>query len=282
MTIKTTATGEPAVDSTAKGPQLAIKDWNGQQVELLLANYGLLKEPVDIERLARCTGISKIIRQELNVDAMLVPVQGEHFILLNESHSITRQRFSCAHEIAHLLLNPASDVALRSRTGLAPDITERQCDLLAADLLMPLRRVQFHLERISKYTSSAIQAISYLARTFHVSTTASAIRYVEALTEPVVMVFSNRHRDTGEWRVGWSRQNTIDIEGSAKYNIKPGEHFPKSWLPFAGFSKSALSTMPMECYVESQSFGTGSKKFVLSFAFPNRKRTTRNAEIQGA
>lgn len=94
-------------------------------------------------------------------------------IFVNKSHSQTRRRFTVAHEIAHYVLHERQigdgifDDALY-RSGL-PHREEVQANELAADILMPKKRV---IEMIEKNGSD----VPYLAEQFDVSRQAMSIR----------------------------------------------------------------------------------------------------------
>ena len=88
-----------------------------------------------LDDMARRLGVSRIIRERLPFEGGLVRLShGELVIKLNAQSPFVRQRFTLAHEVAHLLLrtepafrgNRKSDVCL-----------ERACDVIAAELLMP-------------------------------------------------------------------------------------------------------------------------------------------------
>ncbi len=78
---------------------------------------------------------------------MLVPLSGVYSVVIDEKASESRQRYSLAHELAHIMLlesDPASDDLLKAprfRSAAAEDrawkAEERLCDEIAAELLMP-------------------------------------------------------------------------------------------------------------------------------------------------
>ncbi len=93
------------------------------------------QEAESLDDMARRFGVSRIIRDRLPFEGGLLRLpDGELVIKLNAQSSFVRQRFTLAHEVAHLLLrtepafrgNRKSDVYL-----------ERACDVIAAELLMP-------------------------------------------------------------------------------------------------------------------------------------------------
>jgi hypothetical protein len=98
--------------------------------------------PADIEAVAHASGIHLITLGDIDVAALLVvgAVANSWAVVLRQSDSYVRRRFSLAHETAHVALGLIGDerrylgrVAARS----SPDPTERKCDFFAACLLMP-------------------------------------------------------------------------------------------------------------------------------------------------
>ena len=90
----------------------------------LLQTHGFQEAPVDVERIARLEGL-EIVRRELgDLDGKLVG----SVIEVNSSHSLVRQRFTIAHELAHFVMH--------SKHG-ADEYSEREADVFAATLLIP-------------------------------------------------------------------------------------------------------------------------------------------------
>ena len=123
-----------------------------------------------------------------NISGMIVIENGRGAIGYNETHAPVRQRFTISHEIAHYLLhvnirNCKSQLFIdrsvtfrrdeNSSTG--DDRKEVEANQLGAALLMPKTLV---LQEVKKHDLDLDDedAISLLARRFHVSTTAMANR----------------------------------------------------------------------------------------------------------
>src|SRR3569623_676689 len=95
---------------------------------------------VDVVELARdldidVVGVSKPLEK---FSAHIVHEQGDGYkIFVNDSHPVTRQRFSIAHEIAHFVLHPGTIVqnGVLARDGSST--LEKEADELAAEILMP-------------------------------------------------------------------------------------------------------------------------------------------------
>jgi hypothetical protein len=86
----------------------------------------------------------------LGVDLRLVPMTargsarqagGTKVVFINASDPHELQRFTMAHEVAHLLLTPPD----LERDVLHPAVEERLCETFASELLMPQRQIAQHL-----------------------------------------------------------------------------------------------------------------------------------------
>jgi Zn-dependent peptidase ImmA (M78 family) len=124
-----------------------------------------------------------------NVSGMLVVKGDRGAIGYNSAHARVRQRFTISHEIAHYLLHAKSGgkaqlfidrhVTYRrnenSSTGLDHD--EVEANQLGAALLMPKSLVQDEIRRQDLNLDDE-EAISLLAKRFHVSTAAMSNRLV--------------------------------------------------------------------------------------------------------
>ena len=148
----------------------------------LLQEAGVASAPVPLERLAEICRAS--IRYEPFEGELSGLVHrrpdGSGVIGVNSSHSPTRQRFTIAHEIGHLLLHGDEEVHIDEKRPLArrdelsskaEDPREIEANQFAAELLMPESLVR---EGVSTLASddpdvSVEEAIEELARTFRVS-----------------------------------------------------------------------------------------------------------------
>ncbi|MGH2722487.1 MAG: ImmA/IrrE family metallo-endopeptidase, partial [Actinomycetota bacterium] len=100
-------------------------------VEQLLARLGVAPAvPVDLEAVARGLGVAAVRTADLVEEGRLERTGGRTEILVRRGAPAARRRFTIAHELAHLLLEPGG-TAERSARG------ERRCDEVAAALLMP-------------------------------------------------------------------------------------------------------------------------------------------------
>ena len=76
-----------------------------QLVSQLIEQRGNDKPPFLPEEYASLQGIKAVKREDMGkVSGMLLRFHDGDIIKVNKNHSITRQNFSCAHELAHNLL----------------------------------------------------------------------------------------------------------------------------------------------------------------------------------
>src|SRR6266851_1759525 len=102
--------------------------------------------PIPVEKIARLLGAD--VRYEPfegELSGMLFREKGRSVVGVNALHSRTRQRFTIAHELGHLLLHSDNDLFVDKhyrvrrdrRSSEASDYAEIQANAFAAELLMP-------------------------------------------------------------------------------------------------------------------------------------------------
>jgi len=125
----------------------------------LLDRLGLDQPPIPVEDIAAKLG-AIVMRDDFSdddVSGLLIRESDEQVIGVNKTHSSTRQRFTIAHEIGHLLLHAGKPVILdRARvnfrdavSGMATDNDEIQANAFAAELLMPRDMVMAESRRLA-------------------------------------------------------------------------------------------------------------------------------------
>ena len=126
--------------------------------------------PVLLKQIAKVVPDLLIDGKELDdtISGMQVTYRGKAFIRYNSTHSNTRNRFTVAHEIGHLLLGHTSDCG-RGMESNSP--LETEANQFAAELLMPLSLLK---EAMKTYTT-----VSSLARHCWVSKDAMSNRVME-------------------------------------------------------------------------------------------------------
>ncbi|USQ95893.1 ImmA/IrrE family metallo-endopeptidase [Caulobacter sp. RL271] len=141
--------------------------------------------PVDLNLVATTLG-AEIRTYELKPDISgILYRDGERrVIVVNQDHSIERQRFTIAHELGHLVLHRGQPVHVDEgfrvnlrdrRSATAEDVEEIEANAFAADLLMPAKWLRADVEQhfIDLTDDNAMHA---LASRYGVSTQAMAYR----------------------------------------------------------------------------------------------------------
>jgi Zn-dependent peptidase ImmA (M78 family) len=160
-----------------------------QKAQQLLKEAGISTLPVPVEDLARRLGARLSYEPfDEDISGMLARLEGGAVIGINTSHVATRQRFSVAHELGHLVLHQGRQlildkrevrVNLRDRNAASgTDMQEIEANAFAAELLMPHQVV---LDMVTKAVSrstriSADQFIREAASRFEVSVQAMEYR----------------------------------------------------------------------------------------------------------
>ena len=79
----------------------AVKNALFDEVENLVDKTGQKTPPVNPEIVAKARKVIEIERAALDTDALIVPCKGGLLMKINDKLPVVRQRFACAHEIAH-------------------------------------------------------------------------------------------------------------------------------------------------------------------------------------
>lgn len=160
------------------------------RAEKTLRDTGAYRVPIAIDIVAQRLNLTmEAAALGENVSGMLI-VKGERGAIgYNSAHARVRQRFTISHEIAHYLLHAKKSqkpqlfidrhVTFRrdenSSTGVDHD--EVEANQLGAALLMPRGLVQQEIQKHDLNLDDE-EAISLLAKRFHVSTAAMSNRLV--------------------------------------------------------------------------------------------------------
>jgi len=152
----------------------------------LLAAAKVRLPPVPVEQLANFSGADihyEPFSGELSGMVHRQP-HGRAVIGVNALHSSTRQRFTIAHELGHLLLHKDeqfhidenSPIGFRSSlSSQAVDSDEIEANQFAAELLMPVPLLNAVIEKIPANTATE-DAITHLSEVFGVSEQAMTFR----------------------------------------------------------------------------------------------------------
>lgn len=154
----------------------------------LLSDNAIVGPPVDVIELARRAGAKvEFTPFEDDVSGILLNRPGNIVIGVNKKHATTRQRFTVAHEIGHLLLhhetptvhidNIAVSFRATGRTEVG-DYREIEANAFAAELLIPREviAIDLHGRAIDPQDDLAMKE---LADRYGVSAAALNIRLVE-------------------------------------------------------------------------------------------------------
>lgn len=141
----------------------------------VLQRYDLNHIPIDVESLCKSLGIkiqyidfSPIERQVQKKISGAIQKKGEKYIILvNDTESDARIRFTIAHELGHYFLHVKDDprkIVVSFRKDQSPKETE--ANKFAAALLMPKEQLQ------KEYSKMVIPVSDTLAKKFKVSKSA--------------------------------------------------------------------------------------------------------------
>ncbi len=122
-----------------------------------------------LETVAKNLGVQSVAVEPMGFDGGVFEDGSVLQIKLNSSSPPTRRRFTLAHEVAHLIL--AAGGARSGHRSHAATELEQACDLVAAELLMPLDEVRCVVPR-----EGSIEALLTLGNRFEASLHAAAIR----------------------------------------------------------------------------------------------------------
>lgn len=161
-----------------------------REVTELLERAGVREPPVPVEKIAKMLG-AQVIAGDFNneISGVLVRRNKEIIIGFAKEQAKTRQRFTIAHEIGHLLLHEAEEVhvdkeyrvKLRSqKSSLAVDVDEIEANSFAAELLMPEAFIRRHVQKLSIDFDDASQ-VDALAKIYQVSSQAMTFRLLNLL-----------------------------------------------------------------------------------------------------
>lgn len=106
---------------------------------------------------------------------------GSYRLIINANHVEDRQRFTIAHEVAHLILEEFATASekrvltdtLNRYTGKSEE--ERICDLCAAELLMPEAFIKAEVENLDM----GFERVRVLAKKYKASLTSCGLRFAE-------------------------------------------------------------------------------------------------------
>ena len=132
--------------------------------------------PIPVRLVAERLGVSDISTRPMVEDGALVRLGTVTNVLLREGRSPSRQRFTLAHELAHLLLLGDTELALEFRqVRRGRDAEESLCDDIAAALLMPTEWIRLRFSD----RPMTLPTVRDLAQACEVSMAAALVRLDE-------------------------------------------------------------------------------------------------------
>jgi Zn-dependent peptidase ImmA (M78 family) len=156
-----------------------------ERAAAVLADAGVSAPPVPVETIASALGAELAFAPfEGEVSGMLVRGEDRTTVIgVNSAHANTRQRFTVAHELAHLVMHPGitmfidRSVRVNWRDGQS-NLDEVEANAFAAQLLMPRDMV---VEQVKKVIAAREQITPdalarRLAKSFQVSPQAMSYR----------------------------------------------------------------------------------------------------------
>lgn len=151
-------------------------------VEALLAENGIEEAPVPVSQIAEAKGARiHLDHLEGDLSGFLYRDKDKAVIGVNTSHSPSRQNFTVAHELGHLLLHDQEqlhvdrDFRVRLRSDVSSqgtDEAEKEANFFAASLLMPKEFLDRDLANEESIDLFDDKFLRELGRKYEVSTQA--------------------------------------------------------------------------------------------------------------
>lgn len=176
---------------------------------------------IDLEAIAWHLGVTVKYRPLTGCEAQIVGADDRAIVIVSDSATPARQRFSIGHELGHWRFDRGRAVDCRVLGDFGSPATssphERLANIYAADLLMP----RYLLEPwAAEMKVLDVDGISTIAAEFSTSFTATAIRLVNLGVTPGVIVCHGL--EGRKWFVlgpdvadGWSVKSELDHNSSA-------------------------------------------------------------------
>ena len=237
--------------------------------------------PIDIESIAERFGVTNITRAKIDCSGMLHPLGRDTFaILLNADHPRERQRFTCAHEVAHILLGRYhQSLSGNNRPTLTGGDLESACDRLASEILMP--RLLF--EEQASSASWQLSSVRSLASMFQTSIEATAKTYVETIGEACTLfTWKMDSRGDGLKLCGFQKnrqmgRSFLEMDSSVRRSNIIAMESPKlGWDPPARYERVRIyrsgQTSFDTIYTETLVYGSGPRRRVMNAVYPERQR----------
>ncbi len=259
-------------------------------------SLGSRKRPVDVFGLAAELGVRVIERQPIASDAMLIHRSGEYKIVVNDNGDpkyATRQRFSIAHELGHLLLQQSgleerSSSETKHRDSFSRNHEERLCDQIAAEILMPK---DIFIKDGDKFGWS-LDSLTHMSKSYQTSIPATARRMIDLNQETTLLaIWRSSQNQKGNLRLNQSYSREFRY-GIPNANTLLGR---RMWLvPRAMKAKVVQSGVapivdklkktaaPPDVPAEALAWGQGEFRQVMVFYYPKRELTDEMVALGNA
>jgi Zn-dependent peptidase ImmA (M78 family) len=154
----------------------------------LLSQNHIKEAPVDVEKIAATAGATisrKAVDDQLSGFLLRRPGKQPPIIGVNRLQAPARQRFTVAHELAHLLLHATTPVHVDrmlvnlrdTHSGEGTSEEEMEANLFAAELLMPANFLQRDVAKLgTAFDVDDELQVARLAKRYGVSKQAMTIR----------------------------------------------------------------------------------------------------------
>ena len=244
-----------------------------------------LQRPVDLVDLARSWGVTSIEKRPMDSEAMLLPGTDGYKIVLkdgSEHPAVTRQRFSFAHELGHLLLQLSgfqkqSNLTTKHRAMSGQNKEERLCDQIAAEILMPRRG----FEEDARREGWSLKGLRALSSMYSTSMTATARRMIDLTPDTCLLaVWKPSANSDGVPKLQWP------YGGGYRYGVPSVLPRRRLWLLTRALNGRYLQSgiapivdkrrgtaAPPDVPAEALAWGEGEHRQIMVYYYPTRELT---------
>lgn len=137
-------------------------------------------------------------------------------VRVNTAAKPSRRRFTLAHELAHIVQGTAADI-VNSAPFRSTKTEEREADRLAAELLLPLERLEASLDPTSTVDFKTLQRIAKAAKVSPITVACRVVKWTEQsqLNNSAVVFFENN--DLYRWTLS-SGPNLSEANAQALFH----------------------------------------------------------------
>lgn len=223
-----------------------------------------------------------------SLSALLIPIEEGGFIArVNSAHTRERQNFSLAHEIGHtFLMEPDASQVVDRLIGIVgieeyTKFEETLCHLAASELLMPY----YVFRQCASQYDFSVDAVGPLSDIFATSATATAVSIGQVSPRPChVILWKHSVQSTPErptLRVSWATSSKTRVSEGRSSFIALSMLTDKTSSIFEAYTSEgpihSYEYLPLKgfrglCNIQSQAFGRGEYRYVVSLVFPHDTR----------